>query len=503
MKVLFVYPEFKETFWSWKHILRRYVSKRAAFPPLGLLTIAAMLPDAWEKKLVDLNVCRISDKQLKWADYVFVSAMIAQKDSARQVISRCAKLGVEVCIGGPILENGCEEFSEVSHVFLGEAEETIPAFLADLEERRYRKVYDSSGNFPDVSKTPIPLWNLVSPKNYASCMVQWSRGCPYGKEGCSFCNIASLNGYVPRAKTVSQFLAEMDAIYEAGFRGPVFIADDNFVGNIPKTMLMLGELAKWQEARGHPFNFTVEVPIIIADKPPLMDAMVKAGVGKVFLGIETPNRASLAECDKMQNLNRDLEADVAKIQAHGLLPMSGFIVGFDADAFGNFDQAMIDFIQKTGICIAMVGVLQAPPNTRLYRRLANQGRISKDASGNNTDCYPNFIPVMPVERLAAGYRRIMSAIYSPRKYYERIMVFLRRYDASRKVKKAVSFADIRSFLRSVLFIGVFGGLKNSWYYWKTLLFAFRERRQAFPDAVALWIYGMHFQKIARAVLKEH
>jgi len=494
MNALLVYPEFLTTFWSWKHLLK-FVAKKSAFPPLGLLTIAAMLPEFWEKRIVDLNVRKLTDADIKWADCVFMGAMKTQSDSAKEIIFRCATLGKSVILGGPILQTGYEEFEQVSHLLIGEAENILPDFLADLEKGSAKRIYESK-KFPDICASPIPLWNLINPEDYASGLIQWSRGCPYG---CEFCDIDSLNGRIPRVKSVFQFLTELDAMYQAGFRGAMLIADDNFIGNVSKIRRMLPKLAKWQKERGYPFSFTIEAPITVADRPELMEAMVEANVGKVFLGLETPNRASLAECAKTQNLNRDLVADVEKIQKSGLTPMSGFIAGFDNDSPATFADEMIDFIQNSGVVVAMVGVLQAPLGTKLYARLKREGRIREHASGNNTDCYPNFIPKMPVGTLVAGYKKIIERIYSPKEYYERICIFLKKYDPSKRVKTRIDKESAMAFLRSIWHIGILAEWKTKWYYWRTIFTVILKHRSAFSEAVAMQIYGAHFQKIAEAI----
>lgn len=494
MNALLVYPEFLATFWSWKYLLK-FVAKKSAFPPLGLLTVAAMLPEKWNKKLVDLNVSKLADADIKWADYVFMGAMKTQSDSAKEIIFRCTTLGKPVILGGPILQTGYEEFEQVSHFIVGEAEDILPNFLADMEKGSAKRVYEAK-KFPDICASPVPLWELIDPEDYASGLIQWGRGCPYG---CEFCDIDSLNGRIPRVKSVFQFLTELDAMHQAGFRGAMLIADDNFIGNITKTRIMLPELAKWQRKRGYPFNFTIEAPITIADKPELMKAMVAADIGKVFLGIETPNAASLAECAKIQNLNRDLITDANRIQQSGLAPMSGFIGGFDNDPPATFADDMIDFIQRSGIVIAMVGVLQAPLGTKLYARLKREGRLLKHASGNNTDCYPNFIPKMPVKTLVAGYKKIVATIYSPEEYYKRICIFLKEYNPSKRVKTKIGKESIMAFLRSVWHIGILGNWKTKWYYWRTIFTVVSKHRSAFAEAVAMQIYGAHFQKIAEAI----
>lgn len=496
MRILFVYPEFLATFWSWKHLLK-FVSKKAAFPPLGLLTVAAMLPQQWKKKLIDMNAQKLTDAQIEWADYVFVSAMTAQKDSALKVIARCNDFKVPVVLGGPILEEGCEKFKGVSHFFIGESEEIIPQFLADLKVDLLKKVYKAQG-FPNIGKTPIPLWGLINPKDYASGLVQYSRACPFK---CTFCNSSKINGPFWRAKSPTQFISEVDAIYQAGFRGSVLLADENFIGKENEAKLMLSELIAWQKAKGYPIEFTGQAPVTLSDSEELMEMNVKAGVVRVFLGLETFSEAALRECKKLQNLGRDLVGCVHKLLRHGIDVASGFIVGFDSDNPETFVDDMIGPVQKTGIVMAMVDTLQAQIGTVLYEKLKKQGRLLKDAI-SNMDCCTNFVPKMPTETLVTGYKRIVKTIYSPKEYYERILIFLENYDASKRVKKGLTRVEVVAFLKSIIWIGILGGWKTSYYYWKTLLVAFFRHRQAFSAAVAKQIYGMHFKKIADSISKQ-
>jgi radical SAM superfamily enzyme YgiQ (UPF0313 family) len=319
-----IYPEFPDTFWSFKHALK-FVRKKASLPPLGLLTVAAMLPPKWEKRLVDVNVTRLTAEDLEWADYAFISAMTVQRDSARQIISRCKEAGVKVVAGGPIFTSECEQFEQVDHFVLNEAEITLPLFLADLERGQTRRVYATS-EFADIHTTPVPLWELVDLKRYASMCIQFCRGCPFN---CEFCNVTALLGHRPRTKTAEQIVAELDSLYDLGWRGSVFFVDDNFIGSkkIIKTEL-LPMLIEWRKGKeGIPFN--TEVSINLADDEPLIQIMVEAGFNTVFIGIETPNENSLAECSKRQNVNRDLVEDVKSIQRAGLQVQGGFIVGFD------------------------------------------------------------------------------------------------------------------------------------------------------------------------------
>ncbi|MFC1954158.1 B12-binding domain-containing radical SAM protein, partial [Chloroflexota bacterium] len=407
MKILLVYPRYPETFWSFKHALR-FVSKKAAFPPLGLLTVAAMLPGEWEKKLVDMNINALSDEDIKWANYVFISAMVVQGDSAREVITRCNELNTKVVAGGPLFTTGHEEFEGVDHFVLGEAEVTLPSFLADLDKGCAKPIYTPDKK-PDISKTPVPLWSLINMKYYSSMNIQYSRGCPFN---CEFCDIIILNGHKPRTKDRHQMVNELEALYSRGWRGGVFIVDDNFIGNRKKLKAeTLPAIIEWSKKKKYPFVLSTETSINLADDEELMKLMVEAGFNQVFIGVETPNEASLAECNKMQNRDRDLAASVKKIQNHGFEVQGGFIVGFDSDPVSIF-RSQIDFIQRSGIVTAMVGLLNAPRGTRLYQRLKKENRLLKGFSGDNTDSSINFIPKMNYETLINGYRNILDTIYS-------------------------------------------------------------------------------------------
>ena len=351
MKILLVYPEFPDTFWSFKHALK-FIKKKAGAPPLGLLTVAAMLPSDWEKRLVDLNVTDLTDDDLKWADYVFLSAMVVQRKSAQVIIQRCQTVDVKIVAGGPLFTMEHEKFPDVDFFVLNEAEITLAPFLHDLEQGQAKRVY-ASDEFPDIHQTPTPLWHLADLQFYESVSIQFSRGCPFN---CDFCNITSLLGHLPRTKTADQIIAELDGIYALGWRKSIFFVDDNFIGNKKyiKTEV-LPALIKWRKHKsGIPFN--TELSINLADDPVLLKLMVQAGFDTVFVGIETPNEDSLTECNKKQNKGRDLVESVKILQRAGLQVQGGFIVGFDNDSPAIFQQ-QIDFIQKSGIVTAMVGLL--------------------------------------------------------------------------------------------------------------------------------------------------
>jgi len=490
MKILLVYPQYPDTFWSFKHALK-FVSKKAAFPPLGLLTVAAMLPGEWEKKLVDMNVTRLTDEDTRWADYVFISAMVVQRDSVREVIGRCKRLDTRIVAGGPLFATGYEEFDGVDHFVLGEAEVTLPLFLEDLEKGCARHVYTSDTR-PDISRTPIPLWSLINMKNYSSMNIQYSRGCPFD---CEFCDIVLLNGHTPRTKGKEQLLAELGELYRRGWREGVFIVDDNFIGNRKKLKLeILPAIIEWQKGKRYPFALSTEASINLADDEELMRLMVDAGFCTVFIGIETPNEESLLECAKMQNRNRDLAASVKKIQNYGLEVQGGFIVGFDSDPLSIF-KSQINFIQKSGIVTAMVGLLNAPPGTRLYQRLKKENRLVKTFTGNNTDCSLNFIPKMNYEALINGYKQILNTIYSPRQYYERLKTFLKEYKPRGDTASRLQFHHIKAFIKSLWFLGI--REKGRRYYWRLFFSTLLKQPRKFPISISLSVYGYHFRKVVQ------
>jgi radical SAM superfamily enzyme YgiQ (UPF0313 family) len=486
MNILLIYPEFPDTFWSFKHALK-FVRKKAASPPLGLLTVAAMLPSEWRKRLIDVNVAELSIDDLAWADYAFISGMVVQRESARQIIARCKAAGVKVVAGGPLFTSEYEKFDEVDFLVLNEAEETLPPFIADLVQGNARHVYTTC-EYPDIQETPVPAWELLDLDRYASMSIQFSRGCPYH---CEFCNVTALFGHRPRTKTAKQILAELDSLHNLGWRGPVFFVDDNLIGNkrTLKTEL-LPALIEWRaDKRDMPFN--TEVTINLADDAGLMHMMVQAGFNMVFIGIETPNEDSLAECSKSQNRNRDLVEDVRRIQRAGLQVQGGFIVGFDCDTPSIF-QHQIDFIQNSGIVTAMVGLLQAPPGTKLYERLKQEGRLLDQLSGDNVDGTTNIIPNMNFDTLREGYKQILRHIYSPKFYYKRVKTFLREYQ-SPEIKAPLDVQHTLAFFRSIYQLGILGEERG--HYWKLLLWTVFRRPKLFPLAVTFAVYGYHFRKI--------
>jgi radical SAM superfamily enzyme YgiQ (UPF0313 family) len=490
MNILLVYPKYPLTFWSFNYALK-FIAKKASLPPLGLLTVAAMLPSPWKQRLVDLNIKKLTDADIRWADYVLISAMSIQKESVDSIIQRCQRLGKKVIAGGPHFTANAGDYEQVDHLILNEAEITLPLFLSDLEKGRAKRIYTSE-RWADVSKTPLPRFDLLSMRHYANMSIQYSRGCPFD---CDFCNITVLYGRQPRTKEAAQIVAELDALYLRRWRSGVFIVDDNFIGNKGKLKKeVLPAIIAWMEKRGHPFKLYTEVSINLADDEELMQLMVQAGFDQVFIGIESPNEESLAECSKRQNRNRDLIANVRKIQRAGIEVQAGFIVGFDKDPAAIFKR-LIDFIQESGIVTAMVGLLNAPIGTKLYHRLEQEGRIIKTLSGDNTDFSINFVPKMNNEVLVNGYRKILSTIYAPKHYYARVRTFLKEYQPPQKMQSRLKIMHIRALAQSVVRLGIIG--RERYQYWKLFFWSLFMRPRLFPLAITLSIYGFHFRQVLR------
>lgn len=495
MNVLLIYPEIPATFWSFKHAVR-FVHKKALMPPLGLLTVGAMLPETWGKKLVDINIGKLKKKDLAWADAAFISSMSIQKESAKKIVDICKNAGLTIVAGGPLFTLERDGFEKVDHFVLNEAELTLPAFLEDMKNGKAEKIYETK-NHADLAKTPLPAWSLAKTGKYAMMPMQYSRGCPFN---CEFCNITSLFGRIPRLKKSSQIIEELDSLYETGWRGGVFFVDDNFIGNKKDLKEnLLPAISEWRRGKKG-IQLITEVSINVADDDELLKKMILAGFDTLFIGIESPNRASLLECRKNQNLNRNLIENIKKLQRTGFMVQGGFIVGFDSDTALSFQQ-MIDFIQKSGITTAMVGILQAPIGTRLYERLKKSNRIRRKFSGDNTDCSTNVITKMNKVELKSGYETIISSIYSPKMYYRRIRTFFEEY---KKPKTNVYFnfrnkmIYVSAFLQAIILLGLFGPEKL--YFWKLVMRTFFTNIKSLPLAVSLAIYGRHLKKITNHYL---
>jgi radical SAM superfamily enzyme YgiQ (UPF0313 family) len=492
MKTLLIYPEFPDTYWSFRHALS-FEGKRSAYPPLGLLTVSAMLPDTWERRLVDMNIQPLKPSDIRWADVVFASAMLVQKDSLRRAVELCKAEGKRVVIGGPYVTTGKEHLPQVDHIFLGEAETTLPEFIRDLDRGEPKRIYQAAER-PALSATPIPDFHLADLRRYSAMPVQYSRGCPFQ---CEFCDIIEIYGRVPRTKSNEQMLAELDALFSLGWRGTVFIVDDNFIGNKRNVKRLLPVLADWSERHGRPFSFITEASVNLAEDDELLDGMRRAHFRRVFLGIETPVEASLKEAQKGQNMRRNLLDSVRKIQSYGMEVMAGFIVGFDNDPDDIFER-QIEFIRESAIPLAMVGLLTALPDTQLWRRLEREGRLLVESTGNNTDCSLNFVPKMDATRLIEGYKSIMRAIYSPREYYQRALDCLERVVAGAPEAQRNSFAnDVLTLFRVMLALGVRDRARGE--FWRYFRRALTRHREKFADAIRLAAVGYHFRKLTEGL----
>ena len=488
MKVLLVNPEFPDTYWSFRHALP-FEGKRCAFPPLGLLTVSALLPDSWERKLVDLNVRRLKASDIDWADMVFATAMLVQKDSLKEVVKRCKAKGKRVVLGGPYVTTTIEDLPDADHIFLGEAETTLPQFIEDLAQGKPKRSYQAAER-PPLSATPLAHFHLAELRRYSAMSVQYSRGCPFS---CEFCDIIEIYGRVPRTKSNQQMLAEFDALKALGWRGTVFIVDDNFIGNKKNVRQLLPELARWQKENGYPFSLITESSVNLADDEPLLHNMRDAGFCRVFLGIETPVEESLKEAQKSQNRGNLLDS-VKKIQSYGMEVMAGFIVGFDNDPADIF-QRQIDFIRKSAIPLAMVGLLNALPDTQLWKRLEREGRLLGEASGNNTTCTFNFKTRMDPALLIQGYQTIMRTIYSPREYYERALDSMRRTTQEfTEPQHYDAISALASLTRVLVRLGLLDRERRE--FWRFVTQAMVRHRDRFAETLRLAAMGYHFRKLS-------
>ncbi len=489
MNILMIYPKYPDTYWSFKHALR-FVSKKAAVPPLGLITVSAMLPENWNKKLIDLNVEPLKNEDLQWADYAFISGMYVQKKSARNIISQCKEQGVKIVAGGPLFTQDYDQYPEIDHFVLNEAELTLAAFVEDVSSGRTPKRFYKTDQFADMHTSPVPDFHLLKLQDYAVVNLQVTRGCPYN---CDFCEITTLLGRKVRMKSTQQVINELQTLYDLGWRDSVSVVDDNFIGK--KAVLkesLLPAIINWMQEHKYPYNFSVQSSIDLADDKTLLDMMCRAGFQSAFIGIETPSAESLHSCHKGQNENRDLVHDVQHIQRSGIQVSGGFIVGFDSDE-PNIFQRQIDFIQKSGIVSAMVGLLNAPKNTRLYEQMKNEGRLTVDATGDNTDFTMNFSPKMDRQKLREGYERIIQNIYGVKPFYRRLRNMLKLYKRPSGIKNNISFNKLRAFARSIVVLGI--AKKGRWAYWHLLFWTLFNKPGLLADAITFAVYGYHYRTV--------
>jgi len=505
-KVLLVSPRIPTTYWSYKYALP-FVRKKSLLPPLGLMTVAALLPDEYELRLVDMNVVALERQDVEWADVVMLSAMLVQQRSFDEVVALCRECGTPVVAGGPYPTASHDKIEGVDHFVLDEAELTLPEFLKDLERGQARPLYRAEGK-PDLSMTPLPRFDLVDVNLYESMPLQYSRGCPFD---CEFCDIIELFGRKPRTKAPAQFIREVDRLYQTGFRGSLFIVDDNFIGNKQKAKALLQPLADWQKAHHYPFTVSTEASITLAQDHELLDLMVDAGFTMVFVGIETPDAETLARTHKTQNLREDILESVARIQHKGIEVSGGFIVGFDGEREDIFERQRA-FIQNAGIPTAMVGLLIALPQTQLYRRLRREGRIVAETGGNNTHDFDlNFVPQMDKHKLLDGYKWLLKQVYSPRSYFERSLLLIKRMSRGKRerlamgrsagrdnVPRPIRLRDMLALFRSLFRQGF---SRYGYHYFRYLIRVLAVDPSFFPQAVTVAVRGHHFVRITREIMR--
>jgi radical SAM superfamily enzyme YgiQ (UPF0313 family) len=438
---------------------------------------------------VDLNVEPLTDAEVEWADYVMLSAMLVHQPSVEEIVVRVAACGRPIIAGGPLFTTSHANFPEIQHFVLGEADELMDELVQDMLAGTVRRYYQGVRR-PDIGHVPPPRWDLINLRHYVTMAVQFSRGCPYD---CEFCDIIVMNGRVPRTKSPDQLIRELESLRQRGWKDQVFVVDDNFIGDRARTKELLRELVSWRERTRPHMGFLTEASVNLAGDPELCELMVKAGFNKVFVGLETPCAESLVECHKLHNQRTDLVQAVKTIQRAGMEVMGGFIVGFDHDRHDIFKR-QFEFIQRSGVVTAMVGLLTALPATRLYQRLKREGRIVAESDGSNTAL--NFTTKLDREFLLSGYRELMMRLYEPRTYYRRIRNFLENY---RPVgpRLRLSFSDLLAFVKSFWVLGVWQrGRRAYWqFFWSTLLLRPRQFRHAFE----LVILGYHFRRVATSL----
>ncbi len=471
MNVLLLYPRFPKSFWSFEKMIE-LMGRKALIPPLGLITVAAILPQEWNYKLVDLNVREVTEAEWSWSELVICSAMIVQKPDLLAQIQEAKRRGKRVAVGGPYATALPHEVSEVGadYLILDEGELTIPLFVEAVKQGQTSgKFRAPNGERPDVTTTPIPRFELLDFDAYAEMSVQFSRGCPFQ---CEFCDIIVLYGRKPRTKDPAQMLKELDYLYELGWRRSIFMVDDNFIGNKRNVKLLLQELLPWMVEHKYPFSFATEASVDLANDQELMDMMVKCNFGSVFLGIETPDEESLALTQKHQNTRSSLSEAVERIAKSGMRVMAGFIIGFDGEKTGA-GQRIVKFVEQTNIPTAVFSMLQALPDTALSHRLAKEGRLRGTADGNiNQTTLMNFVPTRPLEDIAIEYMDAFDELYEPSKFLDRtyrhyLMLGEATYPYKGEGrKKAISLLVLRALLIICWRQGVVRSTR--WQFWRNL-----------------------------------
>ncbi|MBL6742372.1 MAG: B12-binding domain-containing radical SAM protein [Synechococcus sp. BS301-5m-G53] len=502
MRALFVYPEFPKTFWSYEKILE-LVNRKVLLPPLGMVTVAALLPQDWEMKLVDRNVREVTEEEWNWAELVIISGMIVQKDDMAVQIGQAKQRGLPVAIGGPFASStpDAPELDLADFKILDEGEITLPMFLEALERGETSGRFTSEGEKPDVTATPIPRFDLLQLDAYDSMSVQFSRGCPFN---CEFCDIIVLYGRKPRTKTPEQLVAELQYLYDLGWRRSIFLVDDNFIGNKRNAKLLLPQIRAWQEERQYPFSFATEASVDLADDEEMMQMMHDARFESVFLGIETPDEASLETARKVQNTRNPLDAAVDRITANGIRVMAGFIIGFDGEKDGAGGR-IVDFVTRTGIPAAMMGMLQALPKTALWARLEREGRLIQGedaAKGVNQTNLLNFEPTRPIRDIANEYVEAFCALYEPNAYMDRVYSYYLKMGAPRwkTAAKLPTWIDIKALSTVVWRQGIKRDTRSR--FWKYMFGMARHNPALLEQFLVVLAHNEHFLEYRSIVQQE-
>lgn len=499
MRVLLLYPLFPKSFWSFEKTLE-LVDRKVLLPPLGLVTVAAILPQDWEYKLVDRNVREVTEAEWEWADLVILSAMIVQKDDFLAQIREAKRRGKPVAVGGPYPTALPEEAQAAGtdYMILDEGEITLPMFVEAIARGETQGVFRSDGVKPDVTTTPVPRFELLDFSAYDSMAVQFSRGCPFQ---CEFCDIIVLYGRKPRTKTPAQLLAELDYLYELGWDRSIFMVDDNFIGNKRNVKLFLKELKTWMEEHGYPFSIFTEASVDLAQDPELMELMVECNFAAVFLGIETPDEDSLALTQKFQNTRDSLSDAVEAITRAGLRVMAGFIIGFDNEKTGAGDR-IVQFVEKTAIPTALFSMLQVLPDTALWHRLKKEGRLRDKGANINQTTLMNFVPTRPLEEIAREYVQAFHQLYDPHRFLDRVY----RHHlimGSPKFKapgKMPSWVDVRALLTVCWRQGVVRSTR--FQFWRNLWGIFKHNPKVWDRYLTVCAHNEHFLEYRQIVCDE-
>ena len=503
MNVLLLYPCFPKSFWSFEKTLA-LVNRKAMLPPLGLVTVAAILPQEWSFKLVDRNVRQVTEAEWNWADLVILSAMIVQREDMLHLVQEAKRRGKKVAVGGPYPTALPEEAKTAGadYLILDEGEITLPLFVDAIANGEQTGIFRANGEKPDVTVTPIPRFDLLEFDAYSEMSVQFSRGCPFQ---CEFCDIIVLYGRKPRTKTPDQLLAELERLYELGWRRSIFMVDDNFIGNKRNVKLFLKELQPWMVEHQYPFSFATEASVDLAKDQELMDQMVACNFGAVFLGIETPDEESLALTQKFQNTRDSLSQSVHAITRSGLRVMAGFIIGFDGEKSGA-GQRIVKFVEQTSIPTALFSMLQALPDTALWHRLAKEGRLRSQLSNGNQTALMNFVPTRPLEEIAREYVEAFWELYEPKRFLDRTYRHFRILGEAtypkkgKSAKKKVDWIAVRALLTIVWRQGVWRDTR--WQFWRNLWNMYRYNPGGISSYLSVCAQIEHFVEYRQIVRRE-